>query len=1317
MSLRRSVPAFVSALVAALAILFAVSFVQADITLTDPGWVLYNGGSNNVTSNSFTLSGGANVLVVEIYNRNGSIDGMPQTPSVNLTYGGSQLQTAAVSYGQAGVYDNSGIYYLYNPPTGVADSLVANFPGSNTDVVIDAFTLGGVNTSAPPLSAAAANPDSSPWVQTLTATGVVAGSWGVDAANLRLGNASYVIGSISGPASLGASLYTSGPSDHNHLFYTPSAGGSILAEGGLAESLNSGSLTWTETCNSGASFNHFNDAMAVFAPAVTSLLAWTGAAGSNGNANWNTTDLNWGGSATYSNTDSVAFPESGINTNITISGTVSPNSVTFTNSSVVYSFSGGPIAGTTSLTVSGGGLVVLNNANAYTGRTNVSSGTLQISQNNALPPATVATFGSGAANGVLNLDGNSQQVGGLIVLGTNAAAQIIGNSSAAANGTFVFAGTSLSSASTFPGTIQDAIGNGTRQTALGVSSGTLTLTGTGNTYSGGTTINAGMLQIGDGATSPGSLPGNVLVNNTAAGALTFNTPAGMSVASSGNISGSGGLTKIGAGTTTLSGNSSYDGQTAVNAGNLAYASLSAASTNSNIVINSPGAVNVSGAYATVAGWLGSGLINQASTGALALTGSSNEAISMAVAGSYSYSTLSLGAVAAGATYSGSLTPAGTVYCLGGGGGPLTYTPAVAGNYGLAVGGVGTLILTASNSYAGATIIANGGTLQFSNAANQTINGNISGGGALATTAGTLTLNGANSYTGGTTVNGGVLSVAVLNNTSSSNIPAGLFTFTGNINVSSGTLQYTGAGGAINLSNTNGMGSGVVQVVNPSADLILSGQIFGGNITKTGPGTLTISGGNESDWQTVLQGTLILAGSNNFPSSGVGVVSGGTLQFATNNVGIWAGVNINGILDFNGTSNGLDGLSGSGTITNNTVSTTSTLYYGADLAGGPSGGTTAFAGAIKDGPGTMALVVTGSGASQGGFGFLTLTGTGNAYSGGTTISGGTLQIGDGATSPGSLPGNVSVGSLSVGGVPALGALIFDTPAGMSVTASGNISGNSSGGLAVIGAGLVTLSGSNTYTGPTTANGGTLQIGNGTSGEYLASPSITLSNNATLEFNHADTYPGGYSGVISGSGQFVKAGSGSLTLNGANTYTGPTTISAGTLVLGGSNLPTTTALNIAAGAALDMGGNSQTVGSLSGLAGAIIANNLVHPSHTYTSSLTVSPTSGATTFAGNIVELDAVEFPRQRGVDDVRQRRIDPHRGEHVLRRDDGQRRHVGDRRGQRVAWQRVGGDQRRGAAGFGKRRGHWRIACGRVADRFGRGCAQRGVGGSGDAHRI
>ena len=110
--------------------------------------------------------------------------------------------------------------------------------------------------------------------------------------------------------------------------------------------------------------------------------------------------------------------------------------------------------------------------------------------------------------------------------------------------------------------------------------------------------------------------------------------------------------------------------------------------------------------------------------------------------------------------------------------------------------------------------------------------------------------------------------------------------------------------------------------------------------------------------------------------------------------------------------------------------------------------------------------------------LTLTGTSNAYSGGTTISAGTLQIGNGTTSPGSLPGNVVIGTLayttSTGSHTATGALTFNTPAAMSITASGNISGSGSGGLTKSGAGFLSLTGNNTYSGVTAVNGGTLSL---------------------------------------------------------------------------------------------------------------------------------------------------------------------------------------------------------------------------------------------------
>ncbi|EDW4406477.1 autotransporter outer membrane beta-barrel domain-containing protein, partial [Salmonella enterica subsp. enterica] len=85
--------------------------------------------------------------------------------------------------------------------------------------------------------------------------------------------------------------------------------------------------------------------------------------------------------------------------------------------------------------------------------------------------------------------------------------------------------------------------------------------------------------------------------------------------------------------------------------------------------------------------------------------------------------------------------------------------------------------------------------------------------------------------------------------------------------------------------------------------------------------------------------------------------------------------------------------------------------------------------------------------------------------------------------------------------------------------------------------LTLSGSNTYTGGTTISGGTLVVSNV---EALGSGDVT--DNATLELNTG----GDFDNAISGSGQVVKSGDKTLTLSGANSYTGGTTISDGTLV---------------------------------------------------------------------------------------------------------------------------------------------------------------------------
>ncbi|MFS1808956.1 autotransporter-associated beta strand repeat-containing protein, partial [Bacillus anthracis] len=186
------------------------------------------------------------------------------------------------------------------------------------------------------------------------------------------------------------------------------------------------------------------------------------------------------------------------------------------------------------------------------------------------------------------------------------------------------------------------------------------------------------------------------------------------------------------------------------------------------------------------------------------------------------------------------------------------------------------------------------------------------------------------------------------------------------------------------------------------------------------------------------------------------------------------------------------------------------------------------------------------------GTLVLTGE-NTYTGGTTISGGTLQLGNGGTS-GSLKGNVAIAKDS-----ALNVNRSDT-----VTLDGTISGE--GSVSHSGTGTTILSANNNYTGGTTINSGTLQIGNGG-----ASGSITgnVTNNGALVFNRTGTAV--LNGVISGTGEVRQTGTGITQLTGLNTYTGKTNVEAGTLAAGGANvLSANSAHSVSSGGTLDLAG---------------------------------------------------------------------------------------------------------------------------------------------------
>lgn len=181
--------------------------------------------------------------------------------------------------------------------------------------------------------------------------------------------------------------------------------------------------------------------------------------------------------------------------------------------------------------------------------------------------------------------------------------------------------------------------------------------------------------------------------------------------------------------------------------------------------------------------------------------------------------------------------------------------------------------------------------------------------------------------------------------------------------------------------------------------------------------------------------------------------------------------------------------------------------------------------------TMAAELAGSGRlDKTDLGTLVLTGA-NSYGGGTAISGGTLQLGDGGAS----------GSI-VGDVVNNAALAFNRSDAF--TFGNVISG--SGAVNQRGASTTVFTGANTYTGGTTISAGTLQIGDGgTTGSIHGD----VLNNATLAFNRNDALT--FNGVINGYGAIDQRGTGTTILTGnSNGFAGNTSVTSGTLRVDGT-----------------------------------------------------------------------------------------------------------------------------------------------------------------------
>ena len=215
---------------------------------------------------------------------------------------------------------------------------------------------------------------------------------------------------------------------------------------------------------------------------------------------------------------------------------------------------------------------------------------------------------------------------------------------------------------------------------------------------------------------------------------------------------------------------------------------------------------------------------------------------------------------------------------------------------------------------------------------------------------------------------------------------------------------------------------------------------------------------------------------------------------------------------------------------------------------------------------VSSTITGGGSlTKAGSRLLILAGD-NTYSGGTTISAGTLQIGNGG----------STGSVT-GDIVANATLTFkrsDT-----YTYGGVISGTSA--INHAGTGTLILTGDSLDTNSLTITSGTLQMGNGgTTGSWAGS----ITNNGAVVFNRSNAQT--YSRVISGTGSVTQAGGGTLTLSAASTYTGATAVNAGTLLINGNQVAATGAVSVAGGATL--GGIGTTGGVVTVANGGSLAN---------------------------------------------------------------------------------------------------------------------------------
>jgi autotransporter-associated beta strand protein len=369
---------------------------------------------------------------------------------------------------------------------------------------------------------------------------------------------------------------------------------------------------------------------------------------------------------------------------------------------------------------------------------------------------------------------------------------------------------------------------------------------------------------------------------------------------------------------------------------------------------------------------------------------------------------------------------------------------------------------------------NGGTVDVDDIRSLLIGSQISGAGLTKTGGGELVLTHANSFTSGVSIEGGVLTV---NADSQLGDPANSLSFNG------GSLNAK-SGFTTSRSVFLNAGGGQIMVDDQTGTVVANGLFSGpGSLAKSGPGTLVLTNtGNSYGGETdIIQGTLQIAADQNLgsPTTLLSILGGSNVDSVLNTTAditmsrfVYLGnpaarfdVNAGTTLVLNGVIAGSGGLVKSGL---------GSLVVGSEFMGQTSnysGATVVDAGTLKV---TSSIASTSSATVNSGARLVFADGATGGLMPLVAAAGGTIDI-SGLDSDGLIAGSIDGGgAIQLGGKTLTfgGSGANTNFAG--VIADGGLADGSGGSTVKTGAGTTTLSGINTYTGPTTVDAGTLNV---------------------------------------------------------------------------------------------------------------------------------------------------------------------------------------------------------------------------------------------------